>query len=238
MNRYIRASLAMLACVYLCGCSTAQPLGIRPGTLGVLSAEDLGRSPAQTNDEGTSEAERIVVNGLIVVGRVTDFQAIEYDEFESVYKGQYLAFYEKWHGDGDPALSMGQFANTIGGFTKIAAWRFNGLGLIGAQKVTYALVPNRLEDGIQVPSVVDRFFWTGTSDLVAAKTNDDGVFVIKRVLCQEGPEFDQCSKGYAKGLFEATTGTAIDEDLKPITGGPSIDIESFVKLDRVVGPTL
>jgi hypothetical protein len=79
------------------------------------------------------------------------------------------------------------------------------------------------------------FFGNPTGDLVAAKNNADGAYVVDRVLCFRGPDYRQCDSQYRRGAFDGTTGQQIDEDAKPIDSGKRIDPTSYKPVDGSVG---
>lgn len=228
MNMSGRALLIILAGIASFGCSALKPLGIKPGTLGHIDPTAHSELPGALNASGEQRARGEVVTGLIVVGRVWEFEPISQEDVESVYEQQYLTFVATWQAEREPSLSLGQFTNTIGGFTKIRIWQVSLL-LVEVQRVAYALVPSRLIGEYQFPVT----FWTRSGDLIAAKTNDDGVLIVRRILCMLGPEFGECSSSYVKGAFDATTGRELDNHLESKKDGSTIDTNNF----QVVDPT-
>ena len=71
----------------------------------------------------------------------------------------------------------------------------------------------------------------GAGDLIAARTNDDGVLIVERVLCREGPEFRKCTKSYEIGVFDAETGLKLDGHLEPTSNGIQINVVDYREIE-------
>lgn len=230
----LRGLLTLLASLAICGCVAHEPLGMKPGDLGVFGP---GAVHELSNSASESDSPRIGEKGvprLIYVGRVMEFEPIRYEHIELLYKRQYLAYFETLQLGREPSLSLGQFANTIGGFTMIARRRANWI-MGKYESFLYALVPNRLDDEIQYPNSFDVTFWSGVGDLVAAETNEDGVLIVKRILCRDGPDYGTCSSAYAGGAYDASTGKTVDYNLETLEDEPTIDTTNFEVIKSSAG---
>lgn len=78
---------------------------------------------------------------------------------------------------------------------------------------------------------VTTFFFQSGRDLVAARTNSDGAFVIEALLCEDQPGYYECTKRYKYGLFDSRTGQKLKLDLTRANGGTWIDPETFQVVD-------
>ena len=124
----MRLAKVVIVSLVLSGCSISEPLGIRPGSLGMMNLVEDGALP---DSQGTNnDQEESAVTRLIVVGRAATFQRILPEDVKDVYERQYLTYYKTWESEGEPSLGLEQFANTIGGFAEIQKWRFTAI-LIG-----------------------------------------------------------------------------------------------------------
>ncbi len=220
----MRLAKVVIVSLVLSGCSMSEPLGIRPGSLGMTNLVEYGALPdSQGNND---DQEGSAVTRLIVVGRAAKFQKILPEDVKDVYERQYLTYYKTWGSEREPSLGLEQFADTIGGFAEIQMWRVSAI-LISVWEARYTLVPSGLSDDVYFPGALDTAFWTGTGDLIAARTNDDGVLIVEKVLCKEGQGFGDCANDYQKGTFDAATGRKLDWDLESTEDEVVVDPISF-----------
>jgi len=218
----------MMASFALHGCSSVgEPLGLKPGTLGMFDPTRAEEISNGSPDAGIESHVGQAVPAEIVIGRVRMFEAMPKEESESVYKRQYLTFVQTWQNPREPTLSMDEFVSTISGFCYVSLWSTPVIEISMA-----ALVPADIVDRIQYPGILDMLFWTGVGDLVAARTNDDGVLIVQRILCSEGPGYRECSRSYAKGLFDATTGRELSYRGKVKKDGLIVDTTHYKVVKR------
>jgi hypothetical protein len=213
----------MMASLAIQGCSSiGEPLGLKPGTLGMFDptrAEEMSNGAPEAGIESHTGP---AVPAVIVIGRVRLFEAMPTEESESIYRRQYLTFVQTWENPREPTLSMEEFVSTISGFCRVSLWSTPVIEIS-----MDALVPVDIVDRIQYPGILDMLFWTGVGDLVAARTNDDGVLIVQRILCSEGSGYRECSKSYGKGFFDATTGRELSYRGKVKKDGLIVDTTHY-----------
>jgi hypothetical protein len=154
---------------------------------------------------------------LLMVGTVSAFR--EFDEAE------YLAFYRKYlelanlvHPGEESSVSLEAFRQEFAGWTMLK-WKYLPLGSLYDD----ALVPKKLRWHIDFPSSTATVLYQGEGDLLLARSNPDGFFVVESVLCSG--KSGLC--GYQQGIFDANTGSELDHNLDPKSGGKRFAIESY-----------
>jgi len=81
---------------------------------------------------------------------------------------------------------------------------------------------------IRFPSAFGTVMVQESGDLVIAKNNEDGYFLIADVLCEDAEDFASCASKYRKGLFDATTGNELScSTLTPKKSGHRIDTSNY-----------
>jgi hypothetical protein len=95
-----------------------------------------------------------------------------------------------------------------------------------------ALVPNDIHAEIRFPSSFGTVMVQESGDLLAARTNRDGYFFVKQVLCKDGRGYSACAKKYQKGLFNGSTGEELTyKTLIPKESGRRIDPVSYLEIE-------
>lgn len=122
---------------------------------------------------------------------------------------------EKSTEGGEPAVSNEQFIAEFAGWSRLKFFGVPGV-LSGYEDV---LVPQRLRWRIDFPSSAATILYQGSGDLVLARTNTDGFFVVNKVLCQEGADFQSCARHYPQGIFDAISGAQVDISMKALDSG-------------------
>jgi hypothetical protein len=144
---------------------------------------------------------------VIAVGRVTVFRPFSRDEADAYYS-EYVGFSEKLSPKLAPTYSKEEFRSTFAGWTRLKVYE-SALGMV--IKYRRVLVPKELQEGIQyVPVLGGQFGVDG--DLLAARMNTDGFFVVSRSLCRKDHDYQSCADSYAWGLFDAHSGEQLDLD--------------------------
>lgn len=164
---------------------------------------------------------------VIAVGRATVFRPFSQEDADTYYF-EYVEFSEKLNPGLAPKYSKQEFLSTFAGWTKLKVYE-SPLGMkIGFQSV---LVPVELQGDIQyVPVLGGQFGVNG--DLLAARMNSDGFFVVSSVLCQKGRDYQRCAENYLWGLFDAISGEQLDLDtLQPDETQRQIDPTTY-KVDQ------
>jgi len=159
---------------------------------------------------------------LLLIGRTTVLRLFIDKDARKFYED-----YEKLgamiNPTGAPELSYKEFQKTYIGWTRL---KFGGLpGVTGLYED--ALVPETLREFIDFSSSIETVLFAGASDLVAARTNSDGFFIIERVLCNQERDFHACIKKYPKAIFDAKTGVQLDPFLEPLKGGLTVNLTTY-----------
>lgn len=72
-------------------------------------------------------------------------------------------------------------------------------------------------------------------DLVAARSDRDGLVWVERVLCKADRSLRACTQKYQPGLFDENTGRELGRDYRPKADGEWVDISSYVRLSKDPG---
>lgn len=225
MTLRIKFLAAIVACAAVSGCVTAE--GISLGTeQPYISAYFVkyGSLPDAALANPVSK-----VNELILVGTLSAYREIAPENAAKEHK-KYVESFETWEAGRPPNLSLDEFSTTISGWTQI---KVSGVPLIYACYVKSLVSSEILRDADFEPAVAT-FLLQTSSDLVAARTNSDGAFVIEAVLCrdQPGSGYTECASGYKKGVFDAATGRKVKGKMEVSEKGPQIDTLTY----RVIEP--
>lgn len=226
--------LAFVLALSLCGCSTTRE-GFRLGGGGGASESDIARvrnqvaQNAQSTLAKTAVADALVGEikpGVIIVGETGVLRRVDAGDKKKAYPA-YAEMAGKWHPGKAPYLSEAQYIELVGGWTTVEVYSVPGI-LALKYPVTV-----REEDILRInfASTLGAWIANSTTDLVVARSNDDGVMVIEKVLCKDGDkDFKACSAQYEKGRFDLNSGAELDRELKIKEGGIKISTESFKKI--------
>lgn len=222
--RYLIPALAVLICS---GCVTAEGVGLPSSdsyvNKGFVKYGTLPDSSVETQTSGSSSP----VTGMIAVGTVSAFRELKPDDVAAEYK-KYARDFEVWNVERPPILGPEEFSTLISGWTRI---KIMGVPLLFAGYVK-ALVPIDAAVDVDFEPAVATALFQSSSDLVAAKTNPDGVFSIVSLLCKDQAGYSDCAKDYKKGVFDSKTGLKIGGKMKLVEDGPRIDPVTF----RLISP--
>ena len=90
------------------------------------------------------------------------------------------------------------------------------------------VVRNADLDTIGFASTAGSMLLGTTGDLVAAKSNLDGLVLIDRVLCKDSvTDYRDCAAQYQRGRFDLSSGAELDRSMKPKEDGVHIDTTTF-----------
>ena len=160
---------------------------------------------------------------LIIVGTASAFRPLTGGNADEIY-AEYIAFAERLHVDRSAAYSQEEFVLAFAGWTRIKV--FNIPLVYGEYE--YALVPNGLHETIRFPSGFGTFLAQESGDLLAARTNVDGYYIVTEILCKDEAGYSACADGYQKGLFDGFTGEELDpRNLTPKDSQKRIDPISY-----------
>ena len=154
---------------------------------------------------------------LLIIGRASAFREFDESDYSEFYR-KYLELANLIHPGKEPTTSPEAFQQKFAGWTMLS-WRNVAFGNVYED----VLVPKELRWDINFPSSMATVVYAGTGDLLLARSNPDGFFIVERVLCR-GRSGD-C--GHPKGIFDAKTGSELDFNLDRIDGGKRILVESY-----------
>jgi hypothetical protein len=159
---------------------------------------------------------------LIIIGKASAFREFESADYSKFYK-HYLELANLINPEGEPSLSFEQFSQEFAGWTRL---KWKEIVLAG-DFYEDALVTKKLRWVIDFPSSTATILYQGEGDLVLARSNPDGFFVIESVLCREDQDSGRGNCGHPQGIFDAETGSEVDHNLEPVSGGKQIFVERY-----------
>ena len=225
MVRHRSVLALILAAIVSSGCVTREGIGISSDPyISTIIVDHIQLADAASDTaSGESGAP---VTGVIAVGTVSAYREIAPNNAESEYK-EYAKSFERWEVDRQPDLGLEDFSSSIRGWTRVKVFQ------VPMVLSTYfrVLVPREGVEDVQFEPTISTFLFQSGRDLVAARTNSDGAFVIEALLCKDQPGYYECTKRYKYGLFDSETGQKLRLDFKRADGGPWIDPETFQVVD-------
>lgn len=208
--KYVVPAIALA----LGGCSATTGNGIRffVGEGATPRAQD--GVPPQL-EQIAKEWARIAVPGVLVVGDVGAMNALDGKQLRAMHKA-YAA-----------GGSADDFAARMGGWVSIETF-----GLAGFVRLERpALVRLADADSVAFASRGAALFGA-TGDLVAARSDAEGMLVLDKVLCrQKADDFKTCTARHMRGHFDQA-GVELDGDLQPKRSARRIDPASYALLPQ------
>ena len=221
----VKLLLSVLLAAFCSGCVTAEGIGFTSDPYVNKSFVKYGALP-DASTEAESGDRKNAVTGYIVVGTVSAFREFKRENIEEEYK-DYAEDFELWGTGRQPNLGLEDFSKIIRGWTRI---KVVGVPLLFAGYVK-GLVPYEAARDIDFEPVLATALFQSSSDLVAAKTNSDGILTVVTVLCKDTAGYSECAKSYKKGVFDSNTGLKLSGKLEVSEGGPRIDPITFELID-------
>jgi hypothetical protein len=131
---------------------------------------------------------------------------------------------------GEPhPLGPAEFQERSAGWASVQT---SGIPLVGSLRYR-VLVPASVAHDARFASAAGSFLFGATADLVAARSDRDGLVWIDRVLCSKADRnFESCTEKYSSGVFDAETGRELGRDRKPKAHGEWVDVSSYVRLSK------
>jgi len=217
-TRKTRALLAMLIALMTVGCATSQE-GVSFGEH-ELGVEEIIEQRESRSDEALGE----VPVDLILIGKVSAFRPLSSKNTEEIY-AEYVDFASRLNPGRPVSLSAEEFGREIAGWTKLKTFSVPMI----VSNYEFALVPIGLHEKIYYPSGFGTVMVQDSGDLVAARINVDGYFLVDKILCKEQSDYSACADNYYKGLFNGATGEELDyKTLTPEDSGKQIDPASYL----------
>lgn len=216
----MRASLGLLSIILSLSACTVSKDG-----LGVAHRPDPNqparvRQQLEQNAQAVGEAAR--PPGLLLIGTTGPLRAVDPKDRDALY-AQYLKTAELWH-PGEPArLSADALAARLAGWASVQTWGIPGVMSMRGR----VLVPSEALKDTRFASAAGSFMFGTTGDLIAARSDDDGLVWLERVLCKDGGGYRECARHYRSGFFDANTGRQLDQNRKPTPHGARIDTETY-----------
>ena len=94
------------------------------------------------------------------------------------------------------------------------------------------LVPATAAEGTRFASAAGSFLFGTTGDLVAARTDSDGLYGSNACCARQDTDTKPAPRMYVSGLFDANTGRELGRDKKPKAEGEWVDISSYLRLSK------
>jgi hypothetical protein len=181
---------------------------------------------------GFASKPRVVQGGVLIVGTTGPLRTLSDAERDEFYRGYVTAASESHAGEASPGespvLTVAQFKEKIAGWASIQTF---SIPLV--MNLRYrVLVPTTVAQDTHFASAAASFVFGASGDLVAARSERDGLLWIDRVLCKADRSYAACAQKYAIGVFDANTGGELGRDYKPKPDGEWVDISSYLRLSK------
>jgi hypothetical protein len=168
---------------------------------------------------GFASQPRVVQSGVLIVGKTGPLRRLDDTERAEAYRGYVAAASEPQAPPGaSPLLTAAEFKERIAGWATILRYR--------------VLVPTSVAQNTQFAAAAASFVFGAGGDLVAARSDRDGLLWIDRVLCKADRSYEACAQKYAVGVFDEDTGRELGRDYKPKQDGEWVDISSYLRLSK------
>jgi hypothetical protein len=169
--------------------------------------------------------------GILMVGTTGPLRTLNDQERAEFYRG-YLAAAASARGGAaagvEPSLSAAEFDKKIAGWASIQTF---SVPLVVNLRYR-VLVPAAVAPDTHFASTAASFAFGASGDLVAARSDSDGLLWIDRVLCKTGRAYAACAQKYSLGVFDESTGRELGRDFKPETAGEWVDTSSYLRLSQ------
>ena len=186
---------------------------------------------------GFAPQPRAVQSGVLIVGTTGPLRTLNDTERDEFYRG-YVAAASASHpaeqppGEASPGespiLTAAEFKEKIAGWASIQTF---SIPLV--MNLRYrVLVPTSVAQNTQFASAAASFVFGASGDLVAARSDRDGLLWIDRVLCKADRSYEACAQKYTVGVFDENTGRELGRDYMPKPDGEWVDISSYLRLSK------
>jgi hypothetical protein len=181
---------------------------------------------------GIASQPRVVQSGVLIVGTTGPLRTLndtERDEFYRVHVAAASEPHPAEQSQGEaPILTAAAFKEKIAGWASIQTF---GIPLV--MNLRYrVLVPTSVAQNTRFASAAAAFVFGASGDLVAARSDREGLLWIDRVLCKADRSYETCAQKYAVGVFDENTGRELSRDYKPKPDGEWVDISSYLRLSK------
>lgn len=206
---------------------------------GTVSAADVDKMKSQLEQNARSTtvktaAERAIAGdakpGMVVIGKVGSFRKLDASIRSEFYKKSYLRTATQWHPNVPAVMSEAEFVDFIAGYTAVVTW---SIPSVISRSITAAIRETDVSR-IDFPGPRAANFLGSTGDLVAARSNADGIFFVTDILCKEPTaDYQSCAAAYVTGSFDQNTGVELEKDLSQKVGGNRIDVTTFKAIPKI-----
>jgi hypothetical protein len=187
---------------------------------------------------GFASKPHAVQSGVLIVGTTGPLRTLNDIERDDLYRRYVSAASESNPGEASPnpasppgeppLLTAAEFKEKIAGWASIQTF---SVPLV--MNLRYrVLVPPTVAQETHFASAAASFVFGASGDLVAARSDRDGLLWIDRVLCKADRSYEACAQKYAIGVFDENTGRELGRDYKPKPEGEWVDISSYLRLSK------
>ena len=191
---------------------------------------------------GFASHTHLAQGSVLVVGTTGPLRTLTEAERDEFYRGYIAAASDPHPGEASPGeatpgesspgespvLTAAEFKEKIAGWASIQTF---SVPLV--MNLRYrVLVPATAAQDARFPSAAASFVFGASGDLVAARSDRDGVLWIDRVLCKADRSYGACAQKYAIGVFDESTGRELGHDYKPKRDGEWVDVSSYLRLSK------
>jgi hypothetical protein len=178
------------------------------------------------------QSQHAVQGGVLIIGTTGPLRTLKDTERDEFYRGYVAAASQRRGGKASsgesPVLTAAEFKEKIAGWASIQTF---SVPLV--MNLRYrVLVPTTVAQDTHFASAAASFVFGASGDLVAARSDRDGLLWIDRVLCEAGRSYEACAQKYALGVFDDDTGRELGSDYKPKRDGERVDISSYLRLSK------
>ena len=185
--------------------------------VGIMIASALLCGCAISQDVVGFASRAIDSNQILIIGTTGPLRKPGEKQREELYNAYVKSAARRLPG-APPALSAAAFDEKLAGWASIQT---SGVPLMSWSPTVLVSSAALLQD---------TGFASAAGDLVAARTDPDGLVWVDRVLCRSGEGFKDCAKKYQTGIFDESSGRELARDRKPKVDGALVDVTSYVSL--------
>jgi hypothetical protein len=182
---------------------------------------------AVSKDGVAFESKHAVQGGVVIVGTTGPLRTLDDTERATLYRA-YEASPAASSPGKSPLLTEAEFKEKIAGWASIQTF---SVPLVMNTRYR-VLVPASAAQDARFPSAAASFVFGASGDLVAARSDRDGLPWIDRVLCKAGRSYEACAQKYSIGVFDEESGRELGRDYKPKRDGEWVDISSYLRLSK------